>query len=137
MAVIDANFARPAVAERLGLGMVPGLREVLARSVPLIWAIQETGQQGLNVLTAGAASIAPVMDDWPFVLDQLKQRFDWVLVDAAEWGHPELPALSGTCAANYLVLAPTDLAAPDLNDLLAEIPRHGGQLRGYVLRNPS
>ena len=136
VAVVDANFARPAMAERLGLAPSPGLREVLGRSVPLVWALQETGQADLIALAAGNPAVPATVDCWPLVLDQLKQRFDWVLVDAAEWGHPELPALAGTCAATYLILGQADLGAPELNDLLADIPRQGGRLRGYVLRSP-
>lgn len=135
VALVDANFARPAISQRLGLATSPGLREALAQSVPPVWALQESGQPELCAVASGNPAIPATMDCWPLVLDQLKQRFDWILVDAAEWGHPELPALAGTCAATYLVLAQPDLAAPELNDLLADIPRHGGRLRGYILRS--
>jgi hypothetical protein len=136
VAVVDANLARPAIAERLGIAPAPGLFEVLARTVPLTWAMQASGQPNLDALTSGKPVGQPNMDIWPLVIDQLKQRFDWVLVDAAEWGHPELSALSGTCAATYLVLGQSDLGNPELNDLLSDIPRHGGRLRGYILRTP-
>ena len=133
VAVVDANFSRPAVANRLGIAPAPGLRELLSRTVPLVWALQETGLPNLSALVDGQSTGEPDITAWPMVLEQLKQRFDWVLVDAAEWGHLELPALSGKCSATYLVLGQADFAAPELNDMLAEIPRHGGQLRGYIL----
>src|SRR5205085_8748466 len=44
VAVVDANLDRPAVAKRLGAAPAPGLREVLSRTVPLAWGLQETGQ---------------------------------------------------------------------------------------------
>jgi hypothetical protein len=134
VAVVDANLARPAIATRLGIAPAPGLIEVLSRTVPLGLAIQATGQANLEALTSGSVSGPPDMGLWPLVLDQLKQRFDWILVDAAEWGHPELPVLSGTCAATYLILGQPDMGSPELNDLLLDIPRHGGHLRGYILR---
>jgi Mrp family chromosome partitioning ATPase len=131
--VVDANLERPAVAQRLGAAPAPGLREVLARTVPLAWGLQETGQANLTVLTAGALAGATTMDLWPLVLDQLRHRFDLVLIDAAECHRPEWPALAGTATATYLVLRQADLEKPELNDLLTEVPRLGGRLRGYVL----
>ena len=53
--------------------------------------------------------------------------------DAAECHRPEWPALAGTATATYLVLRQADLEKPELNDLLTEVPRLGGRLRGYVL----
>jgi len=71
---------------------------------------------------------------WPLVLDQLRQRYDWVVIDAPDWGsRTELPVLAATCGATYLVLRPDDLTGPDVNDMLTDIPRQGGKLRGYVL----
>ena len=40
--VIDANIARPSLAEKLGLAAGPGLRDVLAGRTPLPWALQDT-----------------------------------------------------------------------------------------------
>jgi Mrp family chromosome partitioning ATPase len=132
--VVDAQFARPACAARLGGAPLPGLREVLARTVPLVWALQETGLPQLHLLANGQPTREPIMDVWPLVLDQLRQRSDWILIDSPDWGsRPELPALAATCPATYLVLRPDDLLGSTVNDLLSEIPRHGGQLRGYVL----
>jgi Mrp family chromosome partitioning ATPase len=131
--VVDANLDRPAVAARLGAAPAPGLREVLARTVPLAWGLQETGQTNLTVLTAGTHAGETAMDLWPLVLDQLRHRFDLVLIDAAECHRPEWSALAGTATATYLVLRQADLEKPELNDLLTEVPRLGGRLRGYVL----
>jgi Mrp family chromosome partitioning ATPase len=134
VAVIDAQFARPACAARLGAAPAPGLREVLARTVPLLWALQVTALPNLHLLANGALSAEPAMDAWPALLDQMRQRFDLIIVDAAEWGaRTEPPALTATCMATYMVLQPADLTGSDVNDVLTEIPRHGGQLRGYVL----
>src|SRR5258708_1015890 len=51
--VVDADEARPAVAERLGLRGRPGLAEVLAGTESLDRALQETGVDRLAALTAG------------------------------------------------------------------------------------
>jgi Mrp family chromosome partitioning ATPase len=132
--VVDANFTRPAVALRLGLAPAPGLREVLARTAPLAWGVQDAGVPNLHVLANGGRAGEPVLDVWPLALDQLRKRFDWILIDSGEWGgRPEMPALAATATATYLVLGQAELDVPEWNDLLTEIPHHGGQLRGYVL----
>src|SRR5207247_1880385 len=50
--VVDANLARPALAERLGLSAGPGLREVLTGRTPLPWAVQNTRQTNLRAPVA-------------------------------------------------------------------------------------
>jgi Mrp family chromosome partitioning ATPase len=136
--VVDGNLRRPAVATRLGLPPAPGLREVVARSVPLPRALRETGQPGLVALTAGEA-LAPG-GAWPAgaalqaVLGQLRNHFDWVLVDAPAWdGGPELVALGPACDAVYLVLRPADVEAPVVRELGRLIPHLGTHLGGYLL----
>jgi Mrp family chromosome partitioning ATPase len=131
--VVDANLSRPAIAARVGAASAPGLAEVLARTVPLAWGVQDTDLANLHVLAAGQSQGDPAMDLWPVVLDQLRSRFDWVMIDAAEWGRAELPALVGTASSTYLVVRQSDIEAPELNDLLVKVPHVGGQLRGYVL----
>ena len=133
VAVVDANFARPSLAQRLGLATAPGLREVLARTIPLTWALQESGLPALQALANGRTECQPAMEQWPAAVDLIKQHYDWVLIDAAEWGQQELPALAAACLATYLVLGPADLGSVEINDTLQEIPRHGGSLRGYVV----
>jgi len=134
VAVIDANLNRPALAERLGAAASPGMREVLARTVPLAWALQDTARPNLHVLAAGVNNTAATMDMWPLLLDHLRQRFDWVLIDGGPCGEqPEWPALVGTATATYLVLKQSDLESPELNETLADVSRQGGNLRGYVL----
>jgi len=132
--VVDANFTRPAVAIRLGLAPAPGLREVLARTAPLAWGVQNAGVPNLHVLANGGRAGEPVLDVWPLALDQLRRRFDWILIDSGEWsGRPEMPVLAATATATYLVLGQTELDVPEWNDLLTEIPQRGAQLRGYIL----
>lgn len=130
--VVDAHWRRPAIAERLGIAAAPGLREVLARTVPLAWALHETGQSKLQVLPAGTGDDEPAMDLWPLLLDQLKQRFDWVLIDGGERGESAgWPALAGTATATYLVLRQAELEREELNNALHDAA--GDNLRGYVL----
>ena len=138
VAVLDANCHRPALAARLGLPTVPGLREVLAGTISLARALQETGQDNLLALTAGDVAAA---SDCRFsreavrsVLKQLRDRFELVLVDAPCWNsHPDLIALGAACDAVYLVLEAAQAEKPETAQLLQVIPHQGSQLRGCIL----
>lgn len=131
--VVDANFDQPAVASRLGLASEPGLRDVLARTVPLVWGLKESGKPQLSVLPAGRPTAPVIPDLWPIVLDQLNQRFDWILIDGPLAGTAAWPAFAGTSAAAYLVWRQAELDSPELNRLLAEVSRSHVPWRGYIL----
>jgi Mrp family chromosome partitioning ATPase len=131
--LVDANFERPAISERLGLTAEPGLREILARTVPLAWGIKDSGLPNLRILTAGQRSGPVIMDLWPIVLDQLVQQYHWVLIDGPLIGSSAWSALAGTVAATYFVLKQADLEKPELNQLLQGVAQAGAKLRGYVL----
>jgi Mrp family chromosome partitioning ATPase len=137
VAVVDLNWARPTVAERLGVPKAPGLREALRRTAPLPWALHRTGVEGLTVLPAGRGGEydpAPPLALVPSVVEQLRERFDWVLIDGPAWGPlPELAAVAGACDAVYLVLRQAEVEQPEVSDLQTAIQLQGGRLRGYVL----
>jgi Mrp family chromosome partitioning ATPase len=136
--VVDANLRHPTVAAQLGLSPVPGLRDAVARSVPLMRAIQESGQPELAVLAAGEA--IPPGGAWPMgealraVLQQLRRQFDWVLVDAPSWDEgPEMVALCSGCDTVFLVLRPADVGTAGVAELGRLIPPLGSSLGGYLL----
>lgn len=132
VAVIDANFARPAVAAKLGVAAGPGLREVLARHTPLAWSLQDTAQANLVALSCGKVT-TPVED---FTLaphvEQLRPRYDWVLIDAGVWGDDASQITDG-CDAVYLILPQSDAAKPEVAALQTAILESTGRLRGSVL----
>jgi Mrp family chromosome partitioning ATPase len=130
----DASFVHPGIAERLGIVAAPGLREALARTMPPLWSIQETVEPNLYALAAGQSPVEPPLDLLPGLLDQLRQRFDWIFLDGGEWvQRPEKRALLSAATAAYLVLTPSDLESPVADGMLGEISAHGGNLQGYVL----
>jgi hypothetical protein len=126
--LVDGHFAHPDLAERLGLPPSPGLRDVLARKMPLAWAVQETQLASLFALTAGrddappAAALAPIVE-------QLRLRSDWLLIDAGPWDERLLP-LAEACDALYLVHAEGDAAA---REIVSSILGTTGRLRGCVI----
>ena len=131
--VVDTNITRPAVAARMGAGDTPGLAEVLNQSVPLAWAIQTTAVQGLHVLATGVGTektLATMGVELPRLLAQVRQWFDWVLVDVGVWDHTiGRDVLSSASDAVYLVTRQNDIERMEYNHLRAAI---GSNLRGYI-----
>lgn len=134
--VADANVPRPGVAAKLALKPAPGLCEVLAHRVPLAWAVQPSPLPNMQVLTAGDATDgtpAAVSRDLPKLLAQLRQWYDWVLVDAGVWGvMPERDAACPAADAVYLVTRDGDAARPEFGSVRGWVKELGGLLRGYV-----
>ncbi len=148
--VVDGNLRRPALAERLGLGEVPGLRDVLGGKVPLERALQETDQVDLFALTAGQGvcglSAPPTTppptpggvqyraETFRSLLRQLRQRFDLVLVDGPRWdGQPDVVMLGTLCDRVYLVVSEKEAESVQVDDLYQRIPEAGACLAGCIL----
>ena len=131
--VVDANPVRPAVAARMGVGDSPGLADVLMQTVPLAWAVQTTAVPGLHVLAGGlptdrTAGLVPA--ELPKLLAQVRQWFDWVLVDTGVWDTTfGRDAAAGAGDAVYLVTRHTDLERMEFHTLRGAV---GPNLRGYI-----
>lgn len=134
--VVDAGVHRPAVARKLGLSAVPGLREVLAGLVPLHRALKPTGLPNLDALVLGEESERPslAVRSLGAALQQLRQRYDVILVDAPAWhGGADMLALASACDALFLVLPRSQADSADSKRLVQAIRRQGVPLRGCVL----
>lgn len=136
--VVDGNLRRPALAERLGLGEVSGLREVLAGGLPLEQALQETDQADLYALPAGKLretdGIHLRYETIRSMLRQLRQRFDMVLVDGPRWdGQPDVVSLGTSCDAVYLVVSEDEAESAQVDELYQRIPERGANLAGCIL----
>ncbi|HUR52609.1 MAG TPA: hypothetical protein VMZ71_00630 [Gemmataceae bacterium] len=134
--VVDANVTRPGVAAKLGLKPAPGLAEVLAHQLPLTWALQSTAAPNLQALAAGASQASTpttLGHDLPKLVGQLRQWFDWVLIDGGVWG--VVPERDGACPAAdavYLVTREADVGRSEFTGLRGWVKELGGVLRGYV-----
>ncbi len=132
---VDANLVRPAVSRLLGVPETPGVAEVLAQTVPLAWAVQPSPVANLHVLAAGRKMPADGFPttDFPRLLNQLRQWFDWVLVDAGVW--PESDSrdhLAPSCDGIFLVARQGEIDRPEFTGLRSSVASAGGLLRGYV-----
>jgi Mrp family chromosome partitioning ATPase len=147
--VVDANFRRPAVAERLGLPAAPGLREAMAGTAALDEIIQPTELPHLFVLTAGVPPLYPpprtggdtggggvrfLAETLRSLLRQLRQRYPLVFIDGPRWdGKPDVSALGAACDAVFLVTPETEAETPQTDALLRLIPEQGARLAGCIL----
>jgi Mrp family chromosome partitioning ATPase len=135
--VVDADMRRPAIAKRLGLPLAPGLHEVLAGTISLQRAVQETGQLHLHVLTAGEAGAGMSRlagEAMRSVLRHLRNRFDLTLVDTVPWdGRPDVVALGSYCDSVYVVVRQAEAQKAEINELFQVIPQQGSRLRGCIL----
>lgn len=134
--VLDANVARPSISARLNVKDTPGLAESLTGHLPLAWAIQGTVVPNLQVLAAGiATSDTPgaFAEELPKLLAQLRQWYDWVLIDAGVWGEiPERDAACPGADAVYLVTREANASRTEFEGLRGWVRKLGGLLRGFV-----
>ncbi|MGL6097303.1 MAG: tyrosine-protein kinase family protein [Fimbriiglobus sp.] len=131
--VVDANFARPAVARRLGVSETPGLAEVLRQTTPLAWAVQPTAVENLHVLAAGDDAETFEGASLTRLVGQLRQWFDWVLVDAGVWADADArESLAPTTDGVYLVSRQPDIHRPEFTGLRNAVCTAGGVPKGYI-----
>ena len=131
--VIEAERGSGSSAERFGVPPVPGVRELLTRAVPLTLAIHRTAVEGVYLMPAGKATIGTdEMSRLPAILDQLRARFDWILMDAPPWGTYALNDWVAASDSVYLVIRPEEWDSPHADVAHEGIARAGGRLRGCV-----
>jgi Mrp family chromosome partitioning ATPase len=134
-AVIDANTTRPAVGDRLGLPPGQGLREVLAGTLSATRGLRPTGLDGLSALTHGQAPAGPSSlgaDVIKGLLQELRGRFDWILLDAPCWEHSrEVVAVADSSDALYLVVGRDD--EEEAGELILDVGRRIARLRGCII----
>ncbi len=138
--VVDSNWHDPAVAVKLGIRAAPGLAEVLRGQLPLPWVLQPTAVPTLQALAAGSVAEADeiqqgelLLRDFAKLLTQLRQWFDWLLIDAGVWGvNPDRDATCQCADAVYLVTRADQSHRPEFTGLQAWVKQLGGALRGYV-----
>jgi capsular exopolysaccharide synthesis family protein len=86
--VVDANLHHPGVERISGMPRRQGLSELLSGRLSLDQAVRPLSVQGVSIMGAGATPKNPsellASDRLKIVLSQLKQRFNYVLLDAPE-----------------------------------------------------
>ena len=131
--IIEPERGPGSSAERFGVPPVPGVRELLTRGVPLTLAIHRTVVESVYLMPAGRATVGTdEIARLPAILDQLRARFDWILIDAPAWGTYALNDWVAASDSVYLVIRPEDWDSPQADVAHEGIARAGGRLRGCV-----
>ncbi|GAA4903709.1 capsular exopolysaccharide synthesis family protein [Actinomycetospora succinea] len=147
--LLEADLRRPVLAETFGLEPAVGLTTVLATGAPLAHAVQRAGR--LDVVVAGPVPPNPseLLESKRLAatLDELRARYDWVIVDSA----PLLPVTDGAVlshrcdgvvllarhgatssgAVRQAVATLTTAGANLLGTVITQVPRSGGEGYGY------
>ncbi len=133
--VIEANHQQPLLAGRLGINAQPGLRELLQREIPMGVALHATAQSHLFALPPGNPDF-PVSHEaearLPGAVEQLRRRFDWLLVNGPEWGSGGAAEWAALGDAAYLVVPRDQWDKPEVEAAHEGIIKAGGKLRGYL-----
>lgn len=115
--VLDADLHAPSVEAYLGLPRRQGLTEVLAGTLAIGAAVRQTSVQGVSVMGAGALPRNPSeligSERMRTVLNALRQRFSYVIIDTPQAMTISDASLLGAMADGVLVMV-----------RLNETPRH-------------
>ena len=100
--LIDCDMRRPSVHRVFDMPLSPGLCEVLRGELPLDNVIYPAAQENLSVVPAGRINqdVLQILaqDGVGAVIEQLKQEFDFVLVDSS----PVLPVADSLLIAQHV-----------------------------------
>lgn len=133
--VIEANHERPRIADRLGISSLPGLRELLNRGISLSAALHRTAQKNLYALPPGDPNV-PVPHEaeerLPQVINHLRKRFDWLIVNAPEWGNGGAAEWAGLGDGVYLVVKQEQWESTQIEAAHEAMIQASIKLRGYV-----
>jgi capsular exopolysaccharide synthesis family protein len=99
--LIDADLRKPTLAEKFGLGRMPGLRDYLENRQTLESSIYRLEEAGVWLLPAGqgAANALELLESASMasMMEQLTEWFDWILMDS-----PPLLPLADTSVLSRL-----------------------------------
>ena len=134
VAIIDAQRNRPGLADKLGVKPFAFLQDVLAGTVAIEQALIKSPLPRLALLAATAShpEIALGVEALTWILSNLKDRNDLVLIDGASLDEQtDLSLFAPLADAMYLV-TPQDEPASLGRGLAQTVSRLGGRLRGLL-----
>ncbi len=107
--LIDCDLRRPRVNKALAIALSPGLTNHLTGNLTLDEIIRPSGQQGLDVITAGPIPPNPVdlLDsaNMARLLRELEERYDHILVDAPPaLGFADVPIITNQLGGGCLLV---------------------------------
>lgn len=131
--IIELVRGLKTVSTSLGLATQPGLREVLTRSSPLTLAINRSAIEGVFVMPAGRAEIGlDEAERLGEMIDQLRARFDWIIVESPAWGTFPMKEWMQSSDGVYMMTRPEEWDSPQTEFAHQGILDAGGKLRGCI-----
>ncbi|MBY6437555.1 polysaccharide biosynthesis tyrosine autokinase [Rhodococcus kroppenstedtii] len=136
--LVEGDLRKPRLSEYLGLPSGAGLSTILAGNAAIADVLQPTSFDNILVLSSGPlppnASELLSSDASRQVIEQLRARFDYVVVD----GSPLLPVtdsavLSTYCDGAILVTKSGSTKREDVTRALGNLERVGARVLGIVL----
>jgi Mrp family chromosome partitioning ATPase len=136
--LVDANFATPTLASRLGAAPRLGLSDILAKRATRADAVARTAVSRVFVLDGGAGPVnftsARSLDDVRELLTDLQTTYDHVLVDGGSLETcPESVLLSRHVDGVAIVVHAEHTPSEVVVDATARLRRAGARLLGVVL----
>ncbi len=135
---VDADLRRPTLHRHFGLEHTPGLSDLVVGRARLADVVHATSVPGLSILPCGYIPPNPAellgSDALRDVLQGLRKKHDWVLVDAPPiLAMADTPVLCPFVDGLVLVVWSESSSRPALRRALDQIERVGGKLTGVVL----
>ena len=137
VALVDFNLRQPAVHKTLGLPQGPGLTEVLLGGQD-IDSVARRVNDNLDVFTVGALEKKSLgllrSDAVRKFFDQLAEKYDHVLIDAAAVNHyPDAQVLAGVLKEAVLVVHSDITPREAVGQAKKRIVAGGGKLVGLIM----
>jgi protein-tyrosine kinase len=135
--LVDANFRRPELAACLGVAGHANVAAVLSRAIPWHEALCPTAAPRVCLLPgetlAAEDACAGATVALGELLEQMREHFDLVLVDAPPLTEAEAGLLGGSCSGTYLVVPLGRVTRRMLRESRRVIEEGAGVLLGSIV----
>lgn len=136
--VVDVDYRRPNVHKLFGVANDIGLSNVITGQVKIEAAVKRTGNELLDVLTAGTPPPNPTelisSPHMETVITDLEKAYDLVIYDSAPvLGLADAVVLSARTPATLFVIEAGRSSVRAITGAIARIRRGGGHVTGAVL----
>jgi Mrp family chromosome partitioning ATPase len=135
--LVDANLHFPALHSLFGVENGNGFADVMLRAQPLVKCATQVAPRNLWLLTAGGRSAHDRFPDIESLRDcigQLREQFDYTIIDAPPWSFNSHPALLGSSADGIVLVLKADSSRRSaVQNAVGEIKAANMCLLGAVL----
>jgi len=135
--LVDANLSFPALHRFFGVENSGGFAQAMLRTQPLAKCATPLVPRNLWLLTSGGGSahgIFPDIESLRDCMQQLREEFDYTIIDAPPWSVNSYPALLGASADGIVLVLKADSSRRStVQNVVGEIKTANMCLLGAVL----